>query len=381
MPSTGDLLTYVAAGKPPTFQTPGAGGTVTSVDMTVPSVLSVSGNPITTSGTLAVTYSGTALPIANGGTAVTSVTVSPTASSFAGWDANSNLSANSFLRGYATTATAAGTTTLLVGSAQQQYFTGATTQTVLLPVTSTLALGQQYMIINLSSGAVTVQSSGGNALQAMAANTQLIATVISTSGTGTASWSWTYGLLVDGGGSVTSVSGTTNRITSTGGATPVIDISASYVGQASLTTLGTVTTGVWNGTVVTGQYGGTGVANTGFTISLEGSWNNVDTSAASASSLTPNSDTNSQYSYTALAANLTINADSGTPYDGKKLTFKFLDNATPRTLTWASGSTGAYQAIGITLPTTTVASKITYVGFIYDANAARWNGVATVTQA
>jgi hypothetical protein len=37
--------------------TPGGGGTVTSVDMTVPSILAVSGNPITTSGTLAVTLS------------------------------------------------------------------------------------------------------------------------------------------------------------------------------------------------------------------------------------------------------------------------------------------------------------------------------------
>lgn len=44
-------------------------------------------------------------------------------------------------------------------------------------------------------------------------------------------------------GTVTSVSGTTNRITSTGGATPVIDISAAYVGQTSITTLGTVTIG------------------------------------------------------------------------------------------------------------------------------------------
>lgn len=51
-------------------------------------------------------------------------------------------------------------------------------------------------------------------------------------------------------GTVTSVSGTTNRITSTGGATPVIDISASYVGQSSITTLGTITTGVWNGTAI-----------------------------------------------------------------------------------------------------------------------------------
>ena len=46
-------------------------GTVTSVAMTVPSFLSVSGSPITSSGTLAVTLSGTALPIANGGTGST----------------------------------------------------------------------------------------------------------------------------------------------------------------------------------------------------------------------------------------------------------------------------------------------------------------------
>jgi hypothetical protein len=49
-------------------------GTVTSVAMTVPSFLSVSGSPITTSGTLAVTLSGTALPIANGGTGQTTQT-------------------------------------------------------------------------------------------------------------------------------------------------------------------------------------------------------------------------------------------------------------------------------------------------------------------
>ena len=47
-------------------------GTVTSVAATVPSFLSVSGSPITSSGTLALTYSGTALPAANGGTGLTS---------------------------------------------------------------------------------------------------------------------------------------------------------------------------------------------------------------------------------------------------------------------------------------------------------------------
>lgn len=49
-------------------------GTVTSVDMTVPAFLAVSGNPITAAGTLAVTLSGTALPVANGGTGQTTAT-------------------------------------------------------------------------------------------------------------------------------------------------------------------------------------------------------------------------------------------------------------------------------------------------------------------
>lgn len=46
-------------------------GTVTSVAMTTPTGLSVSGSPITTSGTLALTWSGTPIPVANGGTGIT----------------------------------------------------------------------------------------------------------------------------------------------------------------------------------------------------------------------------------------------------------------------------------------------------------------------
>jgi hypothetical protein len=54
-----------------TIAASGSSGTVTSVAASVPSFLSVSGSPITSSGTLAITYSGTALPIANGGTGAT----------------------------------------------------------------------------------------------------------------------------------------------------------------------------------------------------------------------------------------------------------------------------------------------------------------------
>lgn len=49
-------------------------GTVTSVAATVPDFLSISGSPITTSGTLAFGLSGTALPVLNGGTGTTTST-------------------------------------------------------------------------------------------------------------------------------------------------------------------------------------------------------------------------------------------------------------------------------------------------------------------
>lgn len=70
------------------------------------------------------------------------------------------------------------------------------------------------------------------------------------------------------------LTGTPNRVTVTNGSgiggDPTVDIAATYVGQASITTLGTITTGVWNGTVVTGTYGGTGVNNGASTLTYGG---------------------------------------------------------------------------------------------------------------
>jgi len=73
--SSGYVLTNDGAGN--LSWSPGSGsGTVTSVALTVPSFLSVSGSPITSTGTLAVTLSGSALPVANGGTGQTSTSSS-----------------------------------------------------------------------------------------------------------------------------------------------------------------------------------------------------------------------------------------------------------------------------------------------------------------
>jgi len=115
------------------------------------------------------------LPLANGGTGATSLAAATIAT-----------------QGYTTTATAAGTTTLTVSSTQLQYFTGTTTQTVVLPVASTLTVGQRFEIHNNSTGSVTVQSSGLNSVIVVTGNTTAVITCILTSGTTAASWDADY---------------------------------------------------------------------------------------------------------------------------------------------------------------------------------------------
>jgi len=57
------------------------------------------------------------------------------------------------------------------------------------------------------------------------------------------------------------ITGTASRITVTNGdgvaGNPTIDISSAYVGQATITTLGTITTGTWHASVISEIYGGT----------------------------------------------------------------------------------------------------------------------------
>jgi hypothetical protein len=66
-----------------------------------------------------------------------------------------------------------------------------------------------------------------------------------------------------GAGTVTSVTGTLNKIIVSNGdnsIAPILDIAPTYVGQNSITTVGTITSGVWNGSAVPVTSGGTGLA-------------------------------------------------------------------------------------------------------------------------
>lgn len=126
--------------------------------------------------------------------------------------------------GRTSTATAAGTTTLTVASTQVQEFTGTTTQTVVLPVVSTLTIGTSYIINNLSTGVVTVQSSGANAIQAMQANSTLI--VRSNAITGTGATVWNVESYVPSASSQTG-SGSLVRATSPALVTPTLGVASA----------------------------------------------------------------------------------------------------------------------------------------------------------
>ena len=133
--------------------------------------------------------------------------------------------------GYTTTATAAGTTTLTATSNRYQRFTGSTTQTIVLPVTSTLATGVSYEIENASTGNLTVNSSGGNLVITVIPGVSVQCMCIGTSLTTAADWDPEYNefAAITGTGSVvlatspqisslgvgTAASGTTGEIRAT----------------------------------------------------------------------------------------------------------------------------------------------------------------------
>jgi hypothetical protein len=141
--------------------------------------------------------------------------------------------------GYTTTATAAGTTVLTAASTSTQFFTGVTTQTITLPVASTMVLGENYAIHNNSTGALTVNSSGGNLVATIPAGNTWLITCILTSGTTAASWDADFTGTTSTTGSGSTVLATSPTIT-----TPVIDNGVLKSPEERYTVSATAATGV-----------------------------------------------------------------------------------------------------------------------------------------
>lgn len=116
-------------------------------------------------GVQVVSYSGTTL--------VVTVVFTVGSGTIANWTISQAAAAPTVdsLQGFQTTATAAGTTTLTSVSPWKQFFTGTTTQTVVMPLLSTIADGWSRRLDNDSTGIVTVNAhatDGGATLVALA---------------------------------------------------------------------------------------------------------------------------------------------------------------------------------------------------------------------
>lgn len=115
---------------------------------------------------------------------------------------------------YTSTASAATTTTLTFRASIIQRISGTTTHTFTLPVTSTLRLGHRYFFINDSTGAVTINSSGGNLVATLQAGERCYVDCILLTGTTAASWTPTViGLALNGQNLGDTIQASTNKAT------------------------------------------------------------------------------------------------------------------------------------------------------------------------
>jgi hypothetical protein len=98
------------------------------------------------------------------------------------------------------------------------------------------------------------------------------------------------------------------------------------------------------------------------------------------SSATPaiNTDDCDMVTITALAAAITSMTSSltGTPNNGEMLMIRIKDNGTARAITWGA----SFVAMGASLPTTTVLSKILHVLFVWDSVLSKWGCLSTATE-
>lgn len=103
------------------------------------------------------------------------------------------------------------------------------------------------------------------------------------------------------------------------------------------------------------------------------------TTISSSATPTVNTDNCDAVTITALTTAITSMTTnlSGTPKNFQKLIYRIKDDGTGRAITWGA----SFASRGVTLPTTTIASKVLTVGFIYNTVTSTWDCIASAQEA
>jgi hypothetical protein len=271
--------------------------------------------------------------------------------------------------------------------------------------TSNLLVGGQFNVshgISAAAGIVTgsafsvnaiAQNNNGtiNSLYGVTSQLNIAGQTTSLSSTTTTAVSFnglafTVGAASGGPGAVTNGYGVYLVGPTVGATGTVTNYYAFYAGTPTVT--GTLTNryGVWIDDASSINYfaGNTGIGTSspGVKLDVAGTMRGASTTitGSAGGTITPTSGTTNEYTITALGAGATFAIPSGTPIDGQKLIIRIKDDGTARALTWTT-SAGGYRVIGLTLPTTTVASKVYYIGCLYNSQDSYWDVVAVTVQA
>jgi hypothetical protein len=270
-------------------------GSVTSVALTAPSIFTVTGSPITSSGTLALTYSGTALPILNGGTGQTTANSAfnalvPSQTSNSG----KYLTTNGTDTSWASLGNAYSRTSFTATAVQTTFTVSYTVGLIQVYVNGVFLNGADYTATNGTSVVLAVACNAGDIVEALAFTSFSVASTVSSFSAGTTGLTPSTGTtgnvtlggtlaVANGGTGVTTKTGTGNVVLST---SPVLTTPSITSGSLTMSDSTTIT----SGSQVAKAWGSYAYAAVGSTPTLKKAYN--------ISSITRNSTGNYTFAFT-----------------------------------------------------------------------------------